>query len=180
MDSNYNASERSFAKDSELICDLLDTASKTLPAKILFRDSSGRTTSYGEAKQLVDNLARGLSLEGFQAGDRVCLIGGQNNSDWCISYLAILKVGAVVVPLDPGLKIGELLILLKDCEASGIIGGGKTIDMFKRLQAEIPSLRKIFLLNRDEDSDIPSLRDLIAGGQGQTINPPRVYRNPIA
>jgi len=180
MDSNYNASEKSFAKDSELICDLLDTASKALPDKILFKDSSGQTVGYGEAKQLVDSMAGGLSLEGFQAGDRVCLIGEQNNSDWCISYLAILKIGAVVVPLDPGLKIGELLILLKDCEASGIIAGGRTIDRFTRLQAEVPSLRKMFLLSRDASSDIPSLRDLIAGGQGQTINPPRVDPDSLA
>jgi long-chain acyl-CoA synthetase len=180
MDSNYNASEKSFAKDSELICDLLDTASKALPDKILFKDSSGRTIGYGEAKQLVDSLAGGLSLEGFQAGDRVCLIGEQNNSDWCISYLAILKIGAVVVPLDPGLKIGELLILLKDCEASGIITGGRTIDRFTRLQAEVPSLRKMFLLSRDASSDIPSLRDLIAGGQGQTINPPQINPDSLA
>ena len=79
MDTNYNASEKSFAKDSELICDLLDVASKTLPDKILFKDTSGPAVSFGKAKQLVDCLAGGLSLEGFQAGDRVCLIGEQNN-----------------------------------------------------------------------------------------------------
>jgi long-chain acyl-CoA synthetase len=180
MDSIYNASEKSFAKNSELIYDLLDTASKALPDKILFKDSGGRTVSYGEARQLVDNLAAGLMLEGFQVEDRICLIGEQNNSDWCISYLAILKMGAVVVPLDPGLKIGELAVLLKDCEASGIISGGKTIDRFKRLKADIPSLKKIYVLDGGESHAPSSLRDLITMGQGQIPATARVDPDSLA
>jgi long-chain acyl-CoA synthetase len=177
---NYNAYEKSFAKNAVLISDLLDQAAEALPEKTLFKDSSGQTVSYGQAKQLVDSLASGLTLEGFQTNDRIGLIGKQNSSDWCICYLAILKIGAVVVPLDPGLKVGELLVLLKDCKASGIITDSSATHMFERLKPNIKSLLKIFVLSRDNNSVILTLRDLIIKGQNHTIKPTNVHPDSLA
>lgn len=177
---NYNTCEKSFAKNAVLISDLLDQAAEALPQKTLFKDSSGRTISYGQAKQIVDDLAIGLCLEGYKIGDRICLIGTKNSSDWCICYLAILKIGAVVVPLDSSLKAEELAILLKDCEASGVISSDSKLNIFERLKPDLPSLRNIFLLDCFDSNRSSSLYHLIVRDKSQTITYPQINPKSLA
>ncbi len=177
---NYNTCKKSFAKNAVLISDLLDQAAEALPEKTLFKDSSGRTISYGQAKQIVDDLAIGLCLEGYKTGDRICLIGTKNSSNWCICYLAILKIGAVVVPLDSSLKVEELAILLKDCEASGVISSDSKLNSFERLKPDLPSLKNIFLLDCFGSNRSSSLYHLIVRGQSQTTTYPHINPKSLA
>jgi long-chain acyl-CoA synthetase len=166
--------------DWRLICDLLDSSANRFPDRILFKDGSGRTATYFEAKELVDDLARGLVLEGLAAGDKIGLLGERNSSDWCISYLAILRIGAVVVPLDPSLKAGELATMLGDCEASGIISSGKIVEMLKKIRNDITSLERIVALDRTGSFGVPLIGDLIGKGRGQNIRFPDVDPDSLA
>ncbi len=54
--------------------------------------------SYRELRLAVDDAAEGLKRQGIEPTDRVGLISA-NSLFWVVSYLAILKVGAVAVPL---------------------------------------------------------------------------------
>jgi long-chain acyl-CoA synthetase len=180
MNRTNSAASSPGQKDWRLICDLLDVSARSYSDRILFKDRSGRTVTYAEAKEQVDNLARGLVLEGFAADDKIGLLGEHNCSEWCISYLAIMRLGAVVVPLDPSLKEGELATLLGDCEASGIISSGKTIEMLKKIRNDVPSLERIAALDRTGSSGVPLIGDLIGKGRGQKIRFPDVDPDSLA
>lgn len=62
------------------------------------RTSNGwKATQWGEAAQKVEQIAKGLKQIGILPGDRV-LIVSENRMEWGLLNLAILAVGAVMVP----------------------------------------------------------------------------------
>jgi 2-aminobenzoate-CoA ligase len=63
--------------------------------------------SYGEVHDLVSRAANVLVDAGVQPGNRV-LLRGPNNPWLAISWLAVLRVGGVVVTTMPMLRVGEL------------------------------------------------------------------------
>ena len=62
--------------------------------------SRGHVTTYGELRDQVAGLRGGLVGLGIEAGDRVGILCA-NNWYFVSSYLAILGIGAVAVPLNP-------------------------------------------------------------------------------
>ncbi len=62
--------------------------------------SRGRATTYGELRDQVARLRGGLVGLGIDPGDRVGIVCA-NNWYFVVSYLAVLGVGAVAVPLNP-------------------------------------------------------------------------------
>ena len=78
------------------LASLLDTH----PVDRLALLSRGRRTTFGELQDQVGRLRGGLSRLGVDPGDRVAIVAS-NNWYFVVSYLAILGVGAVAVPLNP-------------------------------------------------------------------------------
>ena len=84
--------------------------------------SRGRPTTYGELGRQVAALRGGLVGLGVQPGDRVA-IACANNRYFVVSYLAILGVGAVAVPLNPTSPTPELERELDMIDARLVIAG---------------------------------------------------------
>nr|WP_218680966.1 class I adenylate-forming enzyme family protein [Rhodococcus qingshengii] len=63
----------------------------------------GQTINYRELRDKVHRTVSGLSHAGVGPGDRVVLVG-VNSIDWVVAYLAILRMGAVVVPTNSRLS----------------------------------------------------------------------------
>ncbi len=162
------------------ITDLLDTSANEFPESIVFKDSSGRTTTYASARDLTVDLAKGLVLSGIAAGDRVGLIGERNSSEWCMNYLAILRMGSVVVPLDPGLKDDELKSMLQDCAALSVICSGSQVETFKRIKGDVSSLETIIATEVSGSFGVPKTTDLIEMGRGQDIKFPVTNPDKLA
>ena len=66
-----------------------------------------QTLSYAELDSAAARFAAVLSDHGVQPGDRVALIM-PNVAYFPIAYYAILRLGAIVVPMNPLLKAGEI------------------------------------------------------------------------
>ena len=79
-----------------------------------------RQITFGELAALVRKLQGRLVKLGVEKGARVGLLS-ENRPEWGISYLAIVGMGAVVVPLDAMLTKEELLPLLNDSGSRVII-----------------------------------------------------------
>ena len=69
--------------------------------------SRGRPTTYGDLRAQVAAFRGGLAGAGIVAGDRVALVLG-NSRHFVVSYLAIVGLGAVAVPLNPASPGREL------------------------------------------------------------------------
>ena len=76
----------------------------------------GRWFSFAEIDALACRLANALKAMGIKPGDRVTLYSG-NCWEWIVSYYGILKMGAVVNPLNVMLtptEVGEFGIICNE------------------------------------------------------------------
>ncbi len=91
------------------------------PALTFYRGKAlaGRL-SYGELVARVEALAGGLHSEfGVQPGDRVAILA-PNRLEIPVLVLALLRIGAVVVPLNPGSAADDWTYILKHSGARGL------------------------------------------------------------
>ncbi|CAN7722249.1 long-chain-fatty-acid--CoA ligase [Variovorax paradoxus] len=87
--------------------DYLDTAARRYPGKpaIVY---CGAATSYAQLRERVDALAGYLQQRlGVAPGDRV-LLASQNCPQFVAAFYAVLRAGAVVVPVNPMSKAAEV------------------------------------------------------------------------
>jgi long-chain acyl-CoA synthetase len=80
----------------------------------------GKSFTYKELNQLANCAANVLQGLGIKRGDCVALFL-PNIPDFVISYLGILKIGAVAVSLNAMLKSDEVWFILNDCAANILI-----------------------------------------------------------
>src|SRR5215207_4651768 len=72
--------------------------------------------TYGELSDGVRRLAGGLCRAGVERGDHVAMFAG-NSPEWIVACLAVVRAGAVVVPVDAQLGEAALGAILEDSGA---------------------------------------------------------------
>lgn len=102
-----------------------------------------RRISYAEAESASARLARGLLARGVVKGARVALLA-PNGPDWVIWWLAITRIGAVMVPLNTFYKPRELGFVLRHSDASMLlcVASLGSNDYLERLAACAPGLER--------------------------------------
>lgn len=76
--------------------------------------------SYAELEQRANRLARHLITKGLGLGDVVGVLV-ERSCDLIIGFLAVLKAGAVYLPLDPRLPTQRLAFMVRDAGATAVI-----------------------------------------------------------
>ncbi|MEA3019028.1 MAG: long-chain acyl-CoA synthetase, partial [Actinomycetota bacterium] len=84
--------------------------------------SRGKSTTYGDLARQVAAMRGGLQRAGIAPGDRVA-VACANNRDFVVSFLAILGVGAIAVPVNPASPTPELQRELDITGATAVIAG---------------------------------------------------------
>ena len=102
----------------------------------------GQSFTYNELDKLVNRIANSLRGLEIELGDCVALFL-PNIPEFVISYLGILKIGAVVVSLNVMLKSDEIKYILKDCAAKVLI---TTEELSENVpDGELPELKHILI-----------------------------------
>ena len=78
------------------------------------------TLSFNELEKRSNQLANALVSLGVASGDRVTLYS-PNSWEWIVSYYGVLKLGAVINPVNVMLTPGEVEFVANDCGATVII-----------------------------------------------------------
>lgn len=85
---------------------------------------------WSAARRFADGLARQY---GVKPGDRIAL-AMRNYPEWCVAYMGVISLGAVVVPLNAWWKTDELKFGLEDCGARLVIVDGKRLELLAALK----------------------------------------------
>ena len=102
------------------------------PAAVFY----GASLSYAELRDRVDAMAGFLQkVCGVARGDRV-MIALQNSPQYLIAYYAVMRADAVIVPVNPMNKTGEIAYLAEDSGARVAITGSELSDVFAPLVGE--------------------------------------------
>jgi len=103
----------------EHLLDLLDEMAErhdhAVALRFLEQDGFSRIT-FLEWREASASCAARLVARGVTKGDRV-LLAGNNHPSWPIAYFAILRAGAVAVPVDPKLSANQLENVVRSCGA---------------------------------------------------------------
>ncbi|HCX99280.1 MAG TPA: long-chain fatty acid--CoA ligase [Bacteroidales bacterium] len=70
-------------------------------------DYKGDTFTYAEVAQHISRLHNFYKLAGVKEGDKIALVG-KNSARWGIIYLSVVSYGAVIVPILPDFKPGDI------------------------------------------------------------------------
>ncbi|GAA1652710.1 ATP-dependent acyl-CoA ligase [Nonomuraea maheshkhaliensis] len=104
------------------IPDLMRHAADTYGERefLRFPDSSPVSLTFAEADERSDRLAGALAGKGVRPGDRVAIML-DNVAGWPLSWLAVLKAGAITVPVNVRYRAADLEHVLRDSGAVATI-----------------------------------------------------------
>ncbi len=108
-------------------------------------DYSEQSTLY--YKDLAKEIARvHLLLKGanIKTGDKIALIG-KNNIPWCVSYLAVIHYGAIIVPILQDFHADNVQHIINHSEAKLLFTGNQIWDNLD--EDRLPLIRGVFSVN---------------------------------
>ncbi|HZA50135.1 MAG TPA: AMP-binding protein, partial [Myxococcaceae bacterium] len=129
-----------------------------------------RTWTYAEIDEASSRLAHVLSLRGARRGECVALLS-LNNDFSLLVFLAVAKLGALFVPLNPSLTDGELSHVLRHCRPTAVVV--QDADR-ARVQRVISALEPKPGLLSLEEIDLARLRQPAGDGDrisGESVQP---------
>lgn len=132
--------------------------------------SRRRKTTYGELRAQVAALRGGLAQLGVVPGDRVAIACG-NNWYFAVSYLAVVGVGAVAVPLNPVAPARELERELRVTGCKVLTSGPAAEASIAGIdRSRLPDLEHVIAAPGTDLHDAVDLDGLLANGPAPTID----------
>ena len=103
----------------------------------------GESFSYYEIAKEVAKLHLMFKEAGIEKGDKIALIG-RNNTRWCISYIATITYGAIIVPILQDFNPNDVINIINHSESKLLFLGDNFWDDIEGDQ--IPAINAVFSL----------------------------------
>lgn len=103
----------------------------------------GETFSYYEIAKEIAKLHLLFKEAGIERGDKIALIG-RNNTRWCISYIATITYGAIIVPILQDFNPNDVINIINHSESRLLFLGDNFWDDIEGEQ--IPAIEAVFSL----------------------------------
>jgi benzoate-CoA ligase len=121
----------------------------------------GGEITYGELREQVVRAAEVLNALGIGAGDRVAILL-HDSQEFIASFVGIISLEAIAVPINMALPLEEQRFILKDCGArSAIVEAHACASLFGSDPGEandersLPDLKDLLLVRRTDQSATP-------------------------
>ena len=124
------------------IVELLESTVRRYPDKVGFVSEDRRLT-FEEFDGMVNRIASGLSKHGVKRGDHVALLLGVQ-MEFPLSFFALMKLGAIVVPLNTRFKGEELFYEINDSESSLLIVDEEFWPFIDPVRGGLKTVKKVF------------------------------------
>ncbi len=132
----------------------------------------GETTiSYEQLAAAVERLAGGLHALGIGKGDRVAIVM-PNCPQFTMAYFAITRLGAVAVPFNPMLTLGEAGYILADSGAKTVVAVAVTAPLAVGLAEQTPGVEHVIISGDETPEGALSFEALLASEATELPEPP--------
>jgi long-chain acyl-CoA synthetase len=153
---------------STRLFDLLDRQLAEFPQEVcLATKEEGVWCNYSTAEVIstAEKLALGLMGLGIKPGDKVAIASG-NRSEWCITDQALLRIGAINVPIYPTSSVEDYAFILKHADVRVFFASNAELHAkAEAAAASVPGLKHIFTFDRLDG--LPHWTMLLGAGEGQ-------------
>lgn len=157
----------------------LERSAAAVPDKTAIVCGANRTT-FCELEQFANRLSHGLKAIGVVRGDRVaiCL---DNSLEAVISIFAVLKAGAVFMPVNPTTKADKLAYVLNNSRARTVILPAKRIVTLDEIWQHTPHLETVVAVDEGAPKvagkTVVGYDELQVRHYGDTAPPPKLCIN---
>jgi fatty-acyl-CoA synthase/long-chain acyl-CoA synthetase len=140
-------------------------------------DGDDETLTYAELDERSNAVANGLVDCGVSPGERVALMLS-NRPEYVVADLAIVKAGAVKLPLNDMLTPDEFEYMLADSGTSTVVAGPNFTDTLADLRENLPELDRPIGISAGQElpSEFTDFETLSADGDSEA--PPSVDVDP--
>jgi len=149
------------------LLELLARNARKYPLKEAIIENNVSLT-YAEVDEVVNRIASALAKLGISQGDKVILYI-PNTKEFVFSYFAVVRLGAIVVPVNVRLATEEVRYIIQHCEAKMVIAHEAT---YKELEPLVGKLNVIWVKTGDAADQWLTLSTLIAEGDTEQIECP--------
>ena len=125
-----NDAQRGPIEPADSLVHALRRSAAEAPERTFLAYFDGRL-SYREVDELSDSVAGHLAARGLERGDRVAVLL-QNSPHFVLALLGAWKAGAIVVPVNPMYKSGEVAHVLRDGEVAALICSDRAWESYLR------------------------------------------------
>ncbi|ALV40031.1 hypothetical protein AU252_01655 [Pseudarthrobacter sulfonivorans] len=113
-----------------------------------------RQLTFAQLDSESSSVAVGLTRRGISAGDRVAVFA-QNCWEWIVSYHAVLKIGAVVYPLNVMLTGDEVSFALKNSGAKALITSADRLEAVREALRGVDTLTLVVSFDSSDEHALP-------------------------
>jgi len=136
-----------------------------------------KTYTYLELNQSANKLANALLKTGIEKGDRITILS-HNCDNYPVIWIACMKIGAILAPINWNYKSDEIMYLMNHCEPTIFFVEDEFIDNIEELKGEIKSVKtyvKIQLGQNINTNGWLDYNELISGEKDSTEPEVLVY-----
>jgi crotonobetaine/carnitine-CoA ligase len=120
----------------------------------------GRDWSWQEFHDLAFGAANALAARGIRHGDRIAVMA-RNHPGHVLMLLALARLGAIMVPINPEFGVTETRYVLEHAQVSAVVCSTETLAIAREAAAGIAPAPWFALLDKAADG-VPALADLVA------------------
>ncbi len=111
-------------------------------------DGEWVATSSAEYVEKANQISRGLLRLGIKPNDKVAIISSNNRTEWNITDIGVLQIGAQDVPIYPTISQEDYQYVLTHSESTYcFVSDEEVYQKVKNIQANVPSLKEVFSYN---------------------------------
>ena len=168
---------RDTARDlpAEAVLDLLTALGRAAArwpdrAALVF-DETGETLTFSALAARVDRVAAALAGAGIGRGDRVAIML-PNRVDWPLAWLGLVRIGAVMVPVNTGYRSADAGFVLRHAGVRAVVTRHELVPLLLEVRADIGATFEILCVDGDADGEALDLAALVEAHAAQA--PPAV------
>ncbi len=125
--------------------------------------------SYTELDEASNRVANALIKMGVSKGDRVAMLL-LNSPEFAVTYLGIVKIGAIAVPLDVKYKVDELASLFDNSKPKVLVSESPYLELLIPVLPKFKSIRHIINVSSKYEGQFLSYQEVVAMGSAQRVD----------
>lgn len=127
---------------------VLKEQAKKLGKKPFLQFGYNKPISFYQTNKLANKIANGLTELGIKKGDKVAVYM-PNSDDYVITWFGILKMGAVMVPINTGYKMDFLQYIIDSSDSIVLFIAEEYLERMPPIAKKIPQLKNVIVWTRD-------------------------------